>query len=55
MAEQQETKTQISVAISDRLRRQLEDAARRGVRSLSGEIVFRLQRSFGRQPDSDAA
>jgi len=56
VTEQQEIKTQVSVALSGRLRRQLEDAARHAVRSLSGEIVFRLTRSFDQQQiDSDAA
>jgi Arc-like DNA binding domain len=44
----QEIKTQVSVAMGDGLREQLEAAAKREVRSLSGEIVWRLQRSFER-------
>jgi hypothetical protein len=48
---------QISVGIDEALRQELEAAARRSVRSLSGEITFRLKRSFkcDRQIDSDAA
>jgi hypothetical protein len=53
-----ETKrTQISVGVDDALRQELEAAARRSVRSLSGEITFRLKRSleYDRQIDGDRA
>jgi hypothetical protein len=57
MAEQQEARTQVSVLMEEKLRERLEVAARRSVRSLSGEITFRLKRSLecDRQIDSDAA
>jgi hypothetical protein len=48
---------QISVGLDEALRQELEAAARRSVRSLSGEITFRLKRSLecDRQIDTDAA
>jgi hypothetical protein len=46
MSEQAEAKIQISVAVGEGLRDKLEHAARRAVRSLSGEVAYRLQRSF---------
>jgi hypothetical protein len=47
MAEKtQVTKTQVSVAVEDELRDRLEAAAKPSIRSLSGEIVWRLKRSF---------
>jgi hypothetical protein len=47
MAKQREPKrTQISVGVDDDLREQLEAAAKRELRSLSGEIHYRLQRSL---------
>jgi hypothetical protein len=57
MAEQQEARTQVSVLMEEKLRERLEVAARRSVRSLSGEITFRLKCSLecDRQIDSDAA
>jgi hypothetical protein len=39
-------RTQVSVVIEDDLRRQLEAAAKHAVRSLSGEINYRLRRSL---------
>lgn len=48
---------QISVGLDEELRQELEAAARRSVRSLSGKITFRLKRSLecDRQIDTDAA
>lgn len=48
---------QISVGLDEALRQELETAARRSVRSLSGEVTYRLRRSLecDRQIDSDAA
>ena len=50
-------RTQISLHIDEALRRRLETAAKAAVRTLSGEITYRLQRSLecDRQLDSDAA
>jgi len=50
-------RVQVSVHLEQPLREQLEAAARRSVRSLSGEITFRLKRSLecDRQFESDAA
>jgi hypothetical protein len=55
MVERQEGegRTQVSVIMDEELRARLEAAARRAVRTLSGEINFRLKRSL--QVDSDAA
>jgi hypothetical protein len=53
--EHQRKRVQISVHVDEPLREQLETAARRAVRSLSGEVAYRLQRSFDRQIDTDAA
>jgi hypothetical protein len=57
MAEQQEARTQVSVLMDEKLREQLEVAARGARRSLSGEIAWRLERSLecDRQLDSNAA
>jgi hypothetical protein len=46
MAKRGTRRTQISVGVDDELREQLEAAARRELRSLSGEIHYRLQRSL---------
>jgi len=50
-------RVQVSVHLEEPLREELEAAARRSVRSLSGEITFRLKRSLecDRQIDTDAA
>jgi hypothetical protein len=50
-------RVQVSLHLEEPLREQLEAAARRSVRSLSGEIAFRLKRSLqcDGQIDSDAA
>jgi hypothetical protein len=37
----------VNLRIDDRLRQQLLVAAKRSVRSLNGEIIFRLRRSLG--------
>jgi hypothetical protein len=44
--EQAEKRMQISVSVDEHLREQLESAAKRSIRSLSGEAAFRLMRSF---------
>jgi hypothetical protein len=54
MAEQLESRTQVSVLMDERLREQLEAAARRAVRSLSGEITWRLQRSLDESESATA-
>jgi hypothetical protein len=57
-AKMTETKRiQLSIGLDEALRQELEAAARRSVRSLSGEISYRLKRSLEceRQLDSDAA
>jgi hypothetical protein len=57
MAEQQEARTQVSVLMEEKLREQLEVAARGSRRSLSGEIAWRLERSLecDRQIDTHPA
>jgi hypothetical protein len=45
---EQPPRTQVSVIIEDGLRERLENAARRSIRSLSGEIAFRLLESLER-------
>lgn len=46
MIEKQQERSQVSVQLDDTLRARLEAEARRSVRSLSGEIAFRLLQSF---------
>jgi TraY domain len=48
---------QLSIGLDKALRQELEASARRSVRSLSGEVAFRLKRSLecDRPIDSDAA
>ena len=46
MVEEPEAKVQISIHVERPVREQLEAAAKRAVRSLSGEISWRLQRSL---------
>jgi hypothetical protein len=54
MTEEQAKRVQISVHLDEPLREQLEAAAKRAVRSLSGEAAYRLRRSFEpTQLDSD--
>ena len=50
-----DTKRQISVHLEEALIEQLEAAAKREVRSVSGEIAYRLRRSFERQSGDGAA
>ena len=55
MAKQREpNRTQISVGIDEDLRERLEAAAKRAVRSLSGEVIFRLQRSLESEENASA-
>jgi hypothetical protein len=44
----------VNLRIDDRLRQQLVVAAKRSVRSLNGEIIFRLRRSLG-SDDTEAS
>jgi hypothetical protein len=46
MTEEQAKRVQISVHLDEPLREQLEAAAKRAVRSLSGEAAYRLRQSF---------
>jgi hypothetical protein len=46
MTEQEEKKVQISVHLTEPLREQLEAAAKRAVRSLSGEAAYRIRQSL---------
>jgi hypothetical protein len=50
-------RVQVSLHLEEPLREQLEAAARRSMRSLSGEVTFRLKRSLERESwiDTDAA
>jgi len=50
-------RVQVSLHLEEPVREQLEAAARRSVRSLSGEVTFRLKRSLecDSQIDSDDA
>jgi hypothetical protein len=50
-------RVQVSLHLEEPLREQLEAAARRSVRSLSGEVTFRLKRSLecDNHLDSEAA
>jgi hypothetical protein len=49
-----EKREQISIHVEQSLRARLEEAAKMSARSLSGEALFRLRRSFEQQ-QSDAA
>ena len=51
MEKDQQERSQVSVGMDVELREQLEAAAKRAVRSLSGEINWRLRRSL----ESEAA
>ena len=42
-------RSQVSVIMHDELRERLEAAARRSIRSLAGEITYRLERSLETQ------
>jgi hypothetical protein len=44
--------TQLSLRVDETLRRQLADAAKRSVRSLNGEIVYRLRSTFEQPSDA---
>jgi hypothetical protein len=44
----------LNLRLDEPLRRQLIAEARRSVRSLNGEIVFRLRRSLDQQPEEAA-
>lgn len=56
MAKQREpNRTQISVGVDDDLREQLEAAAKRAVRSLSGEAAYRIRRSLESDDEAPAA
>jgi hypothetical protein len=50
-----DTKRQISVHLDELLLEQLEAAAKREIRSMSGEIAYRLRRSFEWQSGDGAA
>jgi hypothetical protein len=52
--EQQPKRVQISVHVDEALRERLEAAARRAVRSVSGEAAFRLRQSFEAETASAA-
>jgi hypothetical protein len=43
---------QLSVNVEEELKRRLEEAARMSARSLSGEALFRLRRSFQQEPEA---
>jgi hypothetical protein len=44
-----------SIRIDRELRRRLEEAAKSSVRSFSGEVAYRLQRSLAQQAEEAAA
>jgi TraY domain len=54
MTEDEQAKRQISVAVDPQLRQQLEAAAKRAERSVSGEAAFRLRQSFEAETASAA-
>ena len=45
----------LNLRLDEALHRQLTAEARRSVRSLNGEIIFRLRRSLERPPEHDEA
>ena len=47
-----ENREQLSVGVEEELKRRLEEAARMSARSLSGEALFRLRRSFQQEPEA---
>jgi len=47
-----EKREQLSVNVEEELKRRLEEAARMSARSLSGEALFRLRRSFQHEPEA---
>jgi hypothetical protein len=46
MADENQSKVQISIHLDSRLREQLEVAAKRSIRSLSGEAAYRIRQSL---------
>jgi len=56
MVEESQTKrVQISIHLDEPLREQLEAAARRSIRSLSGEAEYRIRQSLESEQQSAAA
>jgi len=55
MTPQPQRRVQISLHVDAELRAQLEEAARRSVRSISGEITYRLQQSLLNETEAAAA
>jgi hypothetical protein len=51
----EQPRRQISVGLDEALRAELEAAAERSVRSLSGEIVWRLRQSLEQSPPAASA
>jgi len=47
--------TRLNLRFDEELRQQLEDAAQRSERSLNREIIYRLKRTFEREPIEAAA
>jgi TraY domain len=45
--------TALTVRFDKALRRKLETAAKTSIRTLNGEVVFRLKSSFEPQPDDE--
>jgi hypothetical protein len=54
MTEEQAKRVQISIHVDEPLREQLEAAAKRAVRSLSGEAAYRLRQSLEAETGSAA-
>jgi hypothetical protein len=48
----EEKREQLSIGVEEELKRRLEQAARTSARSLSGEALFRLRRSFEQGPEA---
>ena len=51
----EEKRVQISIQLDGRLRAQLEAAAKRAVRSLSGEAAYRIRESLESDDEAPAA
>jgi len=47
-----EARRQLSVNVEQELKKQLEEAAKISARSLSGEALYRLRRSFQQEPEA---
>jgi predicted HicB family RNase H-like nuclease len=45
----------VNIRFDEELRQQLEDAAQRSERSLNREIIYRLKRTFEREPTEATA